>query len=293
MRWRPALPAMSTRRCSRVDTRGLYACVVRFGLAGLLCCLAMLAQAQEFLAVPPLSARVTDQAGMLRPDERARLESVLQEHEARTGNQVAVLLVKSTAPESIEQYSIRVAEAWQLGRKGVDDGVILLVARDNPNALRRLRIEAGRGVQGSLTDAVSARILRDVIAPHFRQGDFYGGLAAGIAAIHAAIDRENLPGVQRGAAPEVEVGDALSWLPLLLLLFFIFITIRSRARRSVFRSDDWGRSAGIVLGSGMGWGTRGDLGHGGWGGLGRGGFGGGGFRGGGGTFDGGGASGNW
>jgi uncharacterized protein len=103
---------------------------------------------------------------------------VLADYETRTGSQIAVLLVKSTEPEAIEQYSIRVTDAWKLGRKGVDDGVLLLVARDNTKALRRLRIEAGRGVQGVLTDAQSKRILQDTIAPHFRQNDYYGGLGS-------------------------------------------------------------------------------------------------------------------
>jgi uncharacterized protein len=234
-----------------------------------------LAWSQDFVPVPALHTRVTDVAGMLKPDEKSRLESVLKEHEERTGNQVAVLLVASTAPESIEQYSIRVADAWKLGRKGIDDGVILMVARDNPASLQRLRIEAGRGVQGSLTDAQSKRILQDVIAPHFRQSDYYGGLAAGIAAIHAAVDRENLPAVQKPS--QVETGDVIGWLPLLLFAFVFLMMLRGRGRRrSAFTSNDWGRSAGVILGSGMGWGTGRDLG-------GRGGFGGGG----------GGASGNW
>ncbi len=262
----------------------------------LLLCMAA-AWAQDFVAVPPLQARVTDLAGMLKPDERQRLENVLQEHEARSGNQVAVLLVKSTAPESIEQYSIRVADAWKLGRKGVDDGVLLLVARDNPPSLRRLRIEAGRGVQGSLTDAQSKRILQDVIAPHFRQNDYYGGLAAGVAAIHETIDREHLPPPQ-AARPQVQTGSLLDWLPLLLFAFVVLAFMRARSRRNLrFSSNDWGRSAGVILGSGMGWGTQGDLrgrgNWGGWSGGSGGGIGGGGFSGGGGGFDGGGASGNW
>jgi uncharacterized protein len=128
---------------------------------------------------------------------------VLADYETRTGSQIAVLLVKSTEPEAIEQYSIRVADAWKLGRKGVDDGVLLLVARDNPSSLRRLRIEAGRGVQGVLTDAQSKRILQDTIAPHFRQNDYYGGLVAGVGAIATLLNQEKFPappGQAAGAA---------------------------------------------------------------------------------------------
>lgn len=257
--------------------------------------LGTLARAQDFVAVPALQARVTDQAGMLRPDERSKLEAVLKEHEERTGNQIAVLLVKSTAPEAIEQYSIRVTDAWKLGRKGIDDGVLLLVAPDNPPALRRLRIEAGRGVQGSLTDAQSKRILQDVIAPHFRQNDFYGGLSAGVSAIASVVDREQLPANQKKHAA-VDEDSLAGWLPFLLFAFIAIMTIRSRMRRGRrgFSSDGWGRSAGVILGSGIGWGTRGGLGGSG-GFMGGGGFsgGGGGFSGGGGSFDGGGASGNW
>jgi uncharacterized protein len=262
---------------------------------GLVC---LLAKAQDFVPVPPLQARVTDTIGMLAPAQRNALENVLKEHEARTGNQIAVLLLSSTAPESIEQYSIRVADAWKLGRKGIDDGVILIVARDNSPALRRLRIEAGRGVQGSLTDAQSKRILQDVIAPHFRQNDFYGGLSAGVSAIASLIDKENLPAPQPRQQEQQQDEGSWSWLPF--LLFFLFIIVPMMSRRGGRRSrlgNDWGRSAGIILGSGMG--SRGGFGGGfggggfGGGGFGRGGSGGGGFSGGGGGFDGGGASGNW
>ena len=256
------------------------------------------AGAQDLKPVPPLQSRVTDTIGMLTPAQRGTLENVLKEQEERTGNQIAVLLLGSTAPESIEQYSIRVADAWKLGRKGVDDGVILLVARDNTPALRRLRIEAGRGVQGSLTDAQSRRILDDVIAPHFRQNDFYGGLSAAVSAISALIDKENLP----APAPRVQQAsqdDGIgSWLPFLLfaLFFIVPMFLRGGRRRNRLGGNDWGRNAGIIVGSAIGnsIGSRGGFGGGGFGGGGfGGGGGGGGFSGGGGGFDGGGASGNW
>lgn len=159
--------------------------------------------ADGFVAVPAHAARVTDQAGMLTAQQRSALDGVLADYERKTGSQIAILLLPSTAPEAIEQYSIRVADAWKLGRQGVDDGVLLVVAKDNPSALRRLRIEAGRGVQGTLTDAQSKRVLQDVIAPHFRQGDFYGGLAAGVSSIAALLDKERFP-----AAPGAAAGGA-------------------------------------------------------------------------------------
>ena len=157
--------------------------ILRYLLACTLALCCVVAGAQNLVPVPPLKERVTDLAGMLNAEQRTTLENVLAEYETRTGNQIAILLVKSTEPEGIEQYSIRVADAWKLGRKGVDDGVLLLVAKDNSAASGRLRIETGRGVQGVLTDAQSKRVLQDVIAPHFRQGDFYGGLAS-LSLIH-------------------------------------------------------------------------------------------------------------
>lgn len=261
------------------------------GLLGMALALFVLsAGAQKFAAIPPLTAHVTDAAGMLDATQRATLENVLAEYETRTGSQVAVLLVSSTAPEAIEQYSIRVADAWKVGRKGVDDGAILVVAKDNPKALRRLRIEAGRGVQGTLTDAQSKRILQDVIAPHFRQNDYYGGLAAGVSAITSLLDQEHFP------APPQEAQENNSGLSsaLTILLFAVFIIGSTLARagrsRNALSSNDWGRTAGIILGSAIGSGMGG---RGGFGGGSGGRFGGGGFSGGGGGFDGGGASGDW
>lgn len=279
------LQSISASKASRAAyLRWLTAIALGLGLF----CLWAGAQAQ--VAVPPLQARVTDTIGMLTADQRTALENVLKEQETRTGNQIAVLLVGSTAPEAIEQFSIRVADAWKLGRKGVDDGVILVVARDNPPVLRRLRIEAGRGVQGSLTDARSKRILDDVIAPHFRQNDFYGGLAAAVSSIAALIDKENLPAPE--AQQATQDSGLASWLPFLLFALVFIVPMFTRGRsRNRLGGNDWGRNAGIILGSGIGSsiGSRGGFGGGG----GGGGFGGGGFSGGGGGFDGGGASGNW
>jgi uncharacterized protein len=234
--------------------------------------------------VPPLAAHVTDLAGMLGASQRSALDLVLAEYEQKTGSQIAVLLVSSTAPEAIEQYSIRVTDAWKLGRKGQDDGVLLLVAKDNPQALRRLRIEAGRGVQGVLTDAQSKRVLQDVIAPYFRKNDYYGGLTAGVGAIAALLNQESFTAPQQKAPASVD-----SWWPLLLFGVLAFGAM-FRSRGKVHRGG-WGRGAsGVLLGSALG----GGFGHGSGGGGGGGfGGGGGGFSGGGGGFDGGGASGNW
>ncbi|MGZ3182003.1 MAG: TPM domain-containing protein [Telluria sp.] len=253
--------------------------------------------------VPPLTGRVVDQAGMLDDSQRQRLESVLADYEAQTGSQIAVLLVKSTEPEAIEQYGIRVTDQWKLGRKGVDDGVLLLVARDNPKALRRLRIEAGRGVQGSLTDAQSKRILQDVIAPHFRQNNYYDGLVAGVGAIATLLKQEKFPAPAARQAPQP--AQQQSPLAALLPLLFVLIVVAGIASRFRHRGgglsqghSGWGSgTTGFILGNILAQEENRRRGGGGWtgGGFDGGGFssGGGGFSGGGGSFDGGGASGDW
>ncbi len=278
--------------------RLLWACALAVLLAGQ-------AHAQAgFKDVPALQARVTDQAGMLTPDQRQRLEAVLADYEAQTGSQIAVLLVKSTEPEAIEQYSIRVADAWKLGRKGVDDGVLLLVARDNPKALRRLRIEAGRGVQGVLTDAQSKRILQDTIAPHFRQDDWYGGLVAGVGAIATLLNQEKFPAPETQQAQQARQEDEVTGPGIIASIFFIAVAIivvraLSRRRPGLARpgiggaaGSGWDNAAtGIILGNILS-NMNNDRHRG--GGFSGGGFSdGGGFSGGGGSFDGGGASGDW
>lgn len=247
------------------------------------------AGAQEFVPVPPLQTRVTDKIGMLTQNQRATLENVLKEYEERTGSQIAILLISKTEPEAIEQYGIRVFDTWKLGRKGTDDGVLLIVAKDNAPAFRRLRIEAGRGVQGTLTDAQSKRILQDVIAPHFRQNDFYGGLAAGVSAITSLLDKEKLPAPEVKAAAVEEESDGISFGLFVLFVILFLLMSRMQSRRYARHRDGWGRSVpGVILGGGLGSGAFGGFGSGG------GGFGsGGGFSGGGGSADGGGASGNW
>jgi len=266
----------------------------------LACALAGPAQAQ-LKEVPPLAGHVTDEAGMLDANQHARLEAVLSDYEAKTGSQIAVLLVKSTEPEAIEQFGIRVADAWKLGRKGVDDGVLLMVARDNPSSLRRLRIEAGRGVQGVLTDAQSKRILQDTIAPHFRQEHYYEGLVAGVGAIATLLNQESFPAPKQQPQPSrAAQGDSGGGLGIvgIVLLIVGFTLVRSmfRPRRTRLSRGGWGSGAtGFILGNIIGNMSHGGGSGGGFGGFsgGGGGFGGGGFSGGGGSFDGGGASGDW
>ena len=143
--------------------------------------------------VPYLSGRVNDTAAMIPADVRGRVEGQLAAFEKATGAQVAVLTVPTLDGEPIEDYSLKVAQTWKLGRKGVDDGVLFLVARDD----RTMRIEVGYGLETKLTDAQCGRILDDVVRPAFRNGDFGGGIAAGVDAITGAIEGKAVPSLPR------------------------------------------------------------------------------------------------
>lgn len=262
--------------------------------------------------VPSLKARVTDLTGTLTPEQRAALEERLAAFEARKGSQIAVLIVPTTQPETIEQYAIRVAEQWRLGRKGIDDGVLLLVALKD----RAVRIEVGYGLEGVLPDAIANRIIEEYIIPRFKQGDIAGGIMAGVERIMRVIEGEPLPPPKK----QRETGGS-GWETLLIIGFFLVFVVGGVLRAVLGRvagSGVIGAIAGliawVVVGSfvaaaiiavvlfvlslfgGMaGPGYRGR--HGGWypggGWSGGGGFGGGGFSGGGGGFGGGGASGRW
>jgi uncharacterized protein len=140
--------------------------------------------AGELQPLPVLGAYATDLTGSLRADQLAALEARLVAHHERTGGQLMLLLLPSTAPESIEQFAIRLMEHWQPGRKGKDDGAILILARDD----RTLRLEVGYGLEGQLSDATAKRIVSDVITPYLRDGDYAGGIAAGFNAIEAYLD---------------------------------------------------------------------------------------------------------
>jgi uncharacterized protein len=156
-------------------------------LVALMMCWASLAAAD--VAVPPLTGRVVDQTGTLTGDDIAALTNTLKDLETRKGSQIAVLVVPTTEPESIEQFSIRVAEAWKIGRKKIDDGALLVVAKND----RHLRIEVGYGLEGVLTDVTSKRIIDEDITPKFKSGDFAGGITAGIGRMIRLIDGEQLP----------------------------------------------------------------------------------------------------
>jgi uncharacterized protein len=159
----------------------------RASLLALMLCWVLAARAD--VAVPPLTGRVVDKTATLNSGDIASLDQTLRNFEARKGSQVAVLIVPTTQPETIEQYSLRVAEAWKIGRKKIDDGAILVVAKDD----RKLRIEVGYGLEGALTDVTAKRIIDEVITPKFRSGDFAGGISDGVNRILRVIDGEPLP----------------------------------------------------------------------------------------------------
>src|SRR4051794_4456383 len=159
----------------------------RVTLLALMLCGAFAALAD--VAVPPLTGRVVDKTATLSSGDIASLDNTLRDFEARKGSQVAVLIVPTTQPETIEQFSIRVAEAWKIGRRRVDDGAILVIAKDD----RKLRVEVGYGLEGALTDVTAKRIIDEVITPKFRSGDFAGGISDGVNRILRVIDGEPLP----------------------------------------------------------------------------------------------------
>jgi len=155
------------------------------------------------VAVPPLTGRVVDLTGTLSNAEIAAQSQRLAELEKRKGSQIAILIVPTTQPETIEQYSIRVAEAWKIGRRKIDDGALMVIAKND----HKLRIEVGYGLEGALTDVTARRIIDEVIAPRFRSGDFVGGINAGLTRIIGVIDGEPLP----APAPEASHGQDLDW----------------------------------------------------------------------------------
>ncbi|MFZ5877270.1 MAG: TPM domain-containing protein [Nitrospirota bacterium] len=262
-------------------------------------------------SVPPFTAFVIDLTNTVNSSQRDALERDLAAFSERKGSQIAVLLVATTEPETIEQYALRVAEAWKLGRKGVDDGVLFLVAKDD----RALRLEVGYGLEGVIPDAVAKRVISEIVVPYFKQGDFYGGVDAGVERLIRLIDGEPLPAPSQR---EREWSGIEDLLPVLVMGTIVLGLVL----RGLF-----GRLVGASLTAGIGgllvWVILGSLmlgllaaviafmvtlvmgsplGRGGYGGrfgglgggmIGGGGFGGGFGGGGGGAFGGGGASGRW
>jgi len=261
--------------------------------------------ADDLVTVPPLQARVTDLTGTLTPEQQSQLEQTLRVFEAQKGSQVAVLVVPTTRPEAIEQFGIRVAEQWKLGRKGVDDGALLLIAKDD----REMRIEVGYGLEGALNDATSKRIISEIITPRFKEGDFYGGIKSGVDQMIRVIEGEPLP------EPAGKSANTVSFDQFIPIAFLLAVVVGSVLRTMLGRFPGAIVTGGVTalaawlfvgslliaiiaavitffivlsggMGRGGGWSSGGGFGSGG-GGLG------GGFGGGGGGFGGGGASGRW
>ena len=279
-------------------------------LAVLLAAVATIAGAQPLVPVPPLTARVIDQTGTLQAADMAALDARLADLEARKGSQIAVLIVPTVQPEAIEQYSMRVAEAWKLGRADVDDGLLLLVAKDD----REVRIEVGYGLEGAIPDATANRVISEYIVPRFREGDYAGGITAGVDRLIGLVDGEPLPAPRARGNPDTSLENIL---PMIFVLSLVLGGILRRVLGQFPGALTTGVVAGGVTwflagllglslfmavvgfmvgltggGSGGRWAShpRGGRMGGGWGGgLG----GGGGFGGGGGGFGGGGASGRW
>jgi len=201
----------------------------RASILALLLCWASAALA--LVAVPPLSGRVVDQTGTLGAGDIASLAQTLKDLETRKGSQVAVLIVPTTDGEAIEQFSFRVAEAWKIGRKKIDDGALLVIAKND----RHLRIEVGYGLEGALTDATTKRIIDEDITPKFKAGDFAGGVSAGVNRMIRVINGEKLP------EPEPahwETPELLSWLnpgnPLVIFgLIILAAALRSMLGRFI------------------------------------------------------------
>jgi uncharacterized protein len=270
------------------------------------------------VAVPPLQSRVTDLAGTLSAGEVVQLEQKLAAFEAKKGSQIAVLIVLTTQSETIEQYSIRVVDAWKLGRKRIDDGVLLIIAKQD----RAVRIEVGYGLEGVLPDAIAKRIVDEIIVPKFKQGDFAGGINAGVERMMAVIAGEPLPPpqIRPGTGGSARAGAVLDniipifigfivlgkilqslfgrfigasvmsvavgflgWVVFSSIIFAIIIAVFS------FFLSLFGNAGGGITRGGPGSWPSGGFGGGRGGGFG----GGGGFSGGGGGFGGGGASGRW
>ncbi len=276
-----------------------------------LLCLVNLAGAQELQTVPTLAARVTDQTATLAPDQRNRLESKLLDFERQKGTQIALLIVPTVNPETVEQYALRVVEAWKLGRKGVDDGALLLIAKND----RKLRIEVGYGLEGALNDATAQRIISETITPRFKQSDYFGGIEAGLDAMIKVIGGESLPEPKIATTAVDDEFDLESMLPIGFILIFVVGGILRAIFGRFLAAGIVGAAAGVIAslvftsmliaviagfvafivslligfsggGGRRGWTSGGSSSS--WGGGS-----GGGFSGGGGSFGGGGASGGW
>ena len=246
--------------------------LVRVAALALLSLSALLASAQELAPIPPLDSPVVDTTGTLDAATRQRLQTQALALQERKGSQLQVLVVPTTQPEDIAQYAVRVYDQWRLGRDKVDDGVLLVVAKDD----RRVRIEVGYGLEGAIPDATSIRVIQEYMVPRFRAGDYAGGISDATAALVKLVDGEPLPPPMATPRKQSSNGGdgGNGWLFAVFAAFIVAQVVRGilgRAPRAV-------RGLGGMGGGGLG---------------GGGGCGGGGWSGGGGMSGGGGASGSW
>ena len=257
--------------------------------------------------IPDLSHPVTDLTATLNSEQSAALENKLAAFESKKGSQIAVLIVPTTQPEDIAQYGIRVAEAWKIGRKNVDDGVIFIVAKDD----RKLRLEVGYGLEGAIPDAIAKRVIAETITPFFKKDDYAGGIDAGVNQLMQLIEGESLPPLVEGTNTQLDEGAFMFILIGGLIAGFVLSAMLGRVMggmlaglgSGVVAALFFGLSFAAVLiglmvffivsirnrGGGGGWSSGGGFGGGGFGGGSGGSWGGGG----GGSFGGGGASGSW
>lgn len=240
-------------------------------LAGI--CLAVAASTAVALEVPPTPTTwVSDHAGVLGSDARSRIDARLQALEQRTGHQVIAALFQSLEGESLEDFTVRCAEAWKVGRKGLDDGLIFFAFVGD----RRMRLEVGYGLEDKVPDLIARRLLAEQVKPAFAQGNYAGGIEALVSSLERVFSGEPLPEPARRSSRR---SFPLGTVVLIVLLLAVQLLSRGTGRRG-FRGGTWGGFGGGGWGGGSG------------GGFGGGGFGGG-FSSGGGSFGGGGASGSW
>jgi len=251
--------------------------------------------------IPELSHRVTDLTATLSSLQTTALENRLAAFETKKGSQIAVLIVPTTQPEDIAQFSIRVAEAWKIGRKNIDDGVILIVAKED----RKLRLEVGYGLEGAIPDAIAKRVITETITPFFKKGDYAGGIEAGVTQLMQLIEGESLPESDNEPSAQMNEGAFMFILLGGLIAGFILSVMMGRVMGGMLAGLGTGALVALFFGlsfavvliglmvffivgvrhrGGGGWSSGGGFGGGSggsWGG------------GGGGSFGGGGASGSW
>ncbi len=218
----------------------MRALIRSFGILALVLASAAAAAAADEVAVPPLTARVTDLTGTLNVGQLASLESELRAFEQKKGSQIAVLMLPSTQPETIEQYSIRVADRWKIGRTRTDDGVILLIAKND----HKVRIEVGYGLEGAIPDVVANRVIREVIAPHFHANDFYGGIRDGTQTLMKLINGEQLP-----PPAQAQTSGGVDYQSLFVILLVVVIVaggVLKAMLGRVFGSVATGAAAGFI-----------------------------------------------